>query len=180
MLSMSVASIAIPFLPLLPAQVLLNNLLYDLSELGIPFDHVEADALARPHHWDMRTVLRAMLVLGPVSSVFDLATFVLLRWAETDVAGFRTAWFLESMATQILVIFLIRGAGHWRQATLPHPALLTTSLGALVLAVFLALGPLAVLLGFGPVEPWLLGAVGGLTVLYLASVAMLMPLARRP
>ena len=169
MLSMAVASVAIPFLPLLPAQVLLNNLLYDLSELGIPFDRVEADEMAAPHGWEMRQVVHFMLVLGPLSSAFDLATFALLRWAQAAPAEFRTAWFLESMATQILVIFLIRCNGPVWQATPPHPVLLATSLGALGLALLLALGPLAPLLGFAPIPVPLLTAVAGLTLLYLAA-----------
>ncbi|MBV1799496.1 magnesium-translocating P-type ATPase [Siccirubricoccus sp. G192] len=87
MLSMAVASLALPFLPLLPAQILLNNLLYDLSEIGIPFDAVDPADLARPHGWDMAAVLRFTLVMGPLSSLFDLAIFGLLLAAPP--LGFR-------------------------------------------------------------------------------------------
>ena len=109
MLSMALASIVLPFLPLLPFQILLNNLLYDLSEIGIPFDAVDAEDTARPHAWDMAGILRFTIVMGIVSSVFDAATFlILLKGFGTDAAQFQTGWFLESIATQILVIFLIR------------------------------------------------------------------------
>ncbi len=172
MLSMAVASVAIPFLPLLPAQVLLNNLLYDLSELGIPFDRVDADQMAAPHGWDMRQVVHFMLVLGPLSSIFDLATFALLSWAGAAPAEFRTAWFLESMATQTLVIFSIRCGGPIWRAAPPHPVLLGTTFGALGLALLLALGPLGPLLGFTSVPGPLLAAVAGLTLLYLASAEL--------
>ena len=180
MFSMAAASLAIPFLPLTPAQVLLNNLVYDLSETGIPFDSVEPADLAAPHGWDMAAVLRFTLVMGPLSSVFDIATFALLLWGfGASPEEFRTAWFVESMATQILVIFLIRSAGPVWTAPPPHKALLATSLGALGLALFLALGPLAPALGFAPMPPALLAAVAALVVLYLAAAEKLKRLAWR-
>lgn len=169
MLSMAAASLFIPFLPLLPAQILLNNLLYDLSETGIPFDSVDEADLARPHGWDMKAVLRFTLVMGPLSSVFDLATFaILVLGFAASPEEFRTAWFVESMATQILVIFLIRTAGPAWRATPPHRALAATSLGALAIALFVALGPLGPVLGFGAMPGALLAAIFGLVLVYLA------------
>src|SRR5690606_19461362 len=104
---------------------------------------VEREDLAAPHAWDMPAVLRFTLVMGPLSSVFDLATFAVLLWGfGAAPEEFRTAWFIESMATQILVIFLIRTAGPAWRASPPHPVLAATSLGALAVALFLALGPL--------------------------------------
>ncbi|MBW8270761.1 magnesium-translocating P-type ATPase [Caldovatus aquaticus] len=182
MLSMAVASLAIPFLPLTPAQILLNNLLYDVSEIGIPFDSVEREDLAAPHAWDMQAVLRFTLVMGPLSSLFDLATFAVLLWGfGVPPEAFRTAWFVESMATQILVIFLIRSdRPAWRAAP-PHPVLAATSLGALALALFLALGPPAGALGFAPLSGALLAAVAALVALYLAAAeAMKRVAVRRP
>ena len=168
MLSMAVASLFIPFLPLLPAQILLNNLLYDLSEVGIPFDNVDEEDLKAPHSWNMKEVLRFTLVMGPLSSVFDLATFAILMLGfSATPEEFRTAWFVESMATQILVIFLIRTAGPAWRAAKPHWALAATSLGALAVALALALGPLAPVLGFAPMPGALLAGIGGLVVLYL-------------
>ena len=96
MLSMALSSIIIPFLPLTPVQVLLNNLLYDTSETGIPFDRVEPQEVAEPHAWDMASVLRFTLVMGPLSSLFDIAIFaILLLGFGADPATFRTAWFVE-------------------------------------------------------------------------------------
>ena len=117
MLSMAIASIALPFLPMLPTQILLNNLLYDLSELGIPFDNVSPQATARPQLWDMRGLIRFAAIMGPLSSVFDFLTFgALLFLFRAAPAEFQTAWFLESMATQILVIFIIRTNGRpWQE-----------------------------------------------------------------
>lgn len=174
MFSMAVASLMIPFLPLLPAQILLNNLLYDLSEMGIPFDAVDAADVVAPHGWDMGAVLRFTLVMGPLSSVFDLATFGVLLWGfGATPEEFRTAWFLESMATQVLVIFLIRTHGPAWKAAAPHPALIATSFSALAVAFALALGPLAPLLGFTPLPGALLGAIAVLVVGYLAAAEVL-------
>src|SRR3954471_21482515 len=118
----------------------------------------------------MRQVLRFTLVMGPLSSVFDLATFALLFWGfGAAPEQFRTAWFVESMATQILVIFLIRTAGPAWRAKRPHPVPAATSLGALAVALALALGPFAPVLGFAPLPGGLLAALIGLVVLYLVA-----------
>jgi Mg2+-importing ATPase len=99
MLSMAGASLFLPFLPMLPTQILLNNLLYDVSEIGIPFDTVRPEALAQPQVWDMRRLVRFAAVMGPLSSAFDLLTFAgLLVLFHVSPPEFRTAWFLESMA----------------------------------------------------------------------------------
>jgi Mg2+-importing ATPase len=169
MLSMAVASLIIPFLPLTPIQVLLNNLIYDLSEVGIPYDRVERADVRRPHGFEMSELLRFTLIMGPLSSVFDVAAFVvLLKGFHAAPETFRTAWFVESMATQILVIFLIRTAlPVW--ASRPHRALAVTSLGALALTLILALTPLGAPLGFVPLPPAVLAAMAALVVGYLVS-----------
>jgi Mg2+-importing ATPase len=92
MLSMALASLVLPFLPLTALQILLNNLIYDISEIGIPFDTADENELVRPQAWDMKSVLRFTLVMGPLSSVFDVATFSLLRLGfGANEAVFRTA-----------------------------------------------------------------------------------------
>jgi Mg2+-importing ATPase len=148
MLSMAIASFFLPFLPMLPMQILLNNLLYDISEIGIPFDSVRPEAVARPQIWDLRALIRFAAVMGPLSSAFDMLTFAgLIFLLHASPPEFRTAWFLESMATQILVIFIIRTNGRpW--AYLPRPALALTSLGALVVALILPFTPFGALFGF--------------------------------
>lgn len=109
MFSMAGASLILPFLPMLPVQILLNNLLYDFSEIPIPLDRVDEDYLVRPRRWDMGFIRTFMLVIGPVSSVFDFLTFyVMLVVFHAGEGLFHTGWFIESIATQVLVIFIIR------------------------------------------------------------------------
>ncbi len=143
MLSMALASIFLPFLPLTPIQVLLNNLIYDLSEISIPFDRVEHSEIASPRAWDMGEILRFTAVMGSLSSLFDMATFAVLVFAFAAPPDlFRTAWFLESIATQILVIFVIRTHGPaWMSRA--HPVLIATSLAALAGALVLVVSPVA-------------------------------------
>ena len=169
MLSMAAASLFLPFLPLLATQILLNNLLYDLSEVGIPFDTVEPDELARPQHWSMRGIVRYAAIMGGLSSVFDFATFgVLLIGFHPTAAQFRTAWFLESIATQILVVFLIRTRGApWR--TPPDRRLLGSALVALAVALIIPLTGLGRWFAFTPLSMAVLAAVGVITLAYLLS-----------
>lgn len=109
MFSMAGAALVLPFLPMLPIQVLLNNLLYDCTEAGIPFDRVDSETMARPVRWNIRLIERFMLVMGPVSSLFDFLTFfVLLAMFRASEPLFQAGWFVESLATQVLVIFVIR------------------------------------------------------------------------
>ena len=169
MLSMAVASVFIPFLPLTPIQVLLNNLLYDLSEIGIPFDTVERSTIRRPHGLEMSELLRFTLSWGHFPRSLTLATFVVLLLGFHAAAEvFRTAWFVESMATQILVIFLIRSSEPFWKGR-PHRILVATSLGGLALAITFALTTLGRPLGFVPIAPSILLAMAALVVGYLAA-----------
>lgn len=107
--SMVIAGLILPFLPLLPIQVLLTNLIYDVAQMGLPMDNVDSESIKRPIHWDMRLVERFMLVLGPISTAFDLVTFaILLLIFDAGEGFFRTGWFIETLITQILVIFVVR------------------------------------------------------------------------
>jgi Mg2+-importing ATPase len=177
MLSMAIASVTLPFLPMLPTQILLNNLLYDLSELGIPFDRVRREAITQPQIWNMRRLMRVAAVLGPLSSLFDLLTFaVLLLVFRASAEEFRTAWFLESMATQILVIFLIRTNGRpWQDP--PAAPLTASSLLALTVALAIPFSPLAHWFGFVPPPAPVLVATGAIVVAYLVTVEWVKPLA---
>jgi Mg2+-importing ATPase len=180
MLSMAIASVLLPFLPLAPIQVLLTNLIYDLSEIGIPKDTVDGELLRTPRNWNMRDVLRFGLVMGPLSSAFDLMVFAWLNWfLAVDVATFRTAWFIESALTQILVIFIIRTPrSAW--ASRPHPLLTMSSLVGIAAALLLALTPIGSIFGFVPLSPALLSSIGAITVVYLAAAESLKHLAFRP
>lgn len=148
MFSMAGAALFLPFLPMLPTQVLLNNLLYDCSEIGVPFDNVDAEALRRPARWDIRFIERFLLVLGPVSSIFDFLTFyALISLFGAGEAMFQTGWFIESLATQSLVIFVIRTRGRpWKSR--PHPLLAALSIGVVAVGLIIPLTPLGTLFGF--------------------------------
>jgi Mg2+-importing ATPase len=167
MFSMAGASLFLPFLPLLPAQILVNNLLYDISEIPIPLDHADPEDIARPQKWDMALIRDFMWTLGPVSSLFDFLTFfVLLALFEANVALFRTGWFIESLATQVLVIFVIRTRAS-PFACAPSRALAATCLAVIAVAVALPFTRAAGPLGF-VAPPWTLFPVlAGLTVSYL-------------
>ncbi|MFG1185744.1 magnesium-translocating P-type ATPase [Xanthobacter aminoxidans] len=168
MLSMAAASLFLPFLPLLATQILLNNLLYDLSEVGIPFDAVDEADLATPQQWDMKGLVRFAAVMGPLSSLFDFLTFaVLLLVLGAGVEAFRTAWFLESIATQVLVVFLIRTRLPLGE-TPPDRTLIISALGALTVAFVVPLSGIGGWFGFVPLPATTLAAVAGITLVYLA------------
>jgi Mg2+-importing ATPase len=169
MFSMAGGVLLLPFLPLLPTQVLLNNLIYDFSEMAIPLDNVSDSLVARPRHWDIDLVRKFMLAFGPLSSAFDFITFGLLFWVfRMGEAEFHTGWFVESIATQILVIFIIR-ALHPLQDR-PRPALVASSLIALAMAVALTYSPFAHWLGFVPLPATVMGALTAVTIVYLLCV----------
>jgi Mg2+-importing ATPase len=169
MVSMAGAALFLPFLPMLPTQVLLNNLLYDLSEVGVPFDNVDPEATEKPVRWDITFIERFMLVLGPVSSIFDFLTFyALIKFFDAGEALFQTGWFVESLATQILVVFIIRTRHRpWRSR--PHPVLAALSLGALAAGLVIPITPIGTLFGFvappSPFYAFLIGAVAGYLLL---------------
>jgi Mg2+-importing ATPase len=170
MFSMAGATLVLPFLPMLPVQILLNNLLYDVSELAIPLDEVDAEYLRRPRKWDMAFVRNFMLTLGPVSSVFDFLTyFVLLRVLHAGEALFHTGWFIESLATQVLVIFVIRTRGN-PFLSRPSRWLVATSLGAVCAALVLPLTPVSGALGFVPPPPTFFLLLALMVALYLGAV----------
>jgi P-type Mg2+ transporter len=173
MLTMALASLVLPFLPLTAVQVLLNNLLYDMSQTGIPFDHADPPLLKRPHGWDIKALVRFTAIMGPLSSVFDIATFALLLWVfHVDVPTFRAAWFVESMATQILVVLIIRTSGAaWRLP--PHRILAATLFGSLAVALILPWLPLAGMLGFEPLGAGLSLSIAGLVIAYLLLAELL-------
>ena len=169
MFSMAGAVLFLPFLPMLPIQILLNNLLYDLSETTIPLDRVSDSMVAQPRQWNLDIVRKFMLLFGPLSSVFDFVTFGLLLWVfRADAALFHTAWFVKSLSTQILVIFIIRTVHPLRDR--PHVALVGSSLSALALAVALPYSPLAHWFGFVPVPAAIMGALALVTITYLVAV----------
>jgi Mg2+-importing ATPase len=170
MFSMAGATLFLPFLPMLPAQILLNNLLYDVSELPIPMDNVDNIYLTHPRHWDTTFIRNYMWVVGPVSSVFDfLMFFILLKVFSAGEALFHTGWFIESIATQVLVIFIIRTRGNPFKSR-PSVALTATSLVVVLIAVALPFTPLATHLGFVAPPPLFFLILLAIVFCYLVAV----------
>jgi Mg2+-importing ATPase len=172
MFSMAGASLFLPFLPMLPTQILLNNILYDVSEIPIPLDKVDAEEIAGPRVLDLNFVRNFMLVIGPISSVFDFLTFyVLLAVLHADERLFQTGWFVESLCTQVLVIFIIRTRGNPLRSR-AHPLLTATSLAVVAVAVLLPFTPLGVHFGFVPPPAKFYFILGAMVLVYLAVVEL--------
>jgi Mg2+-importing ATPase len=170
MLSMAAASIVLPFLPMLPGQILLNNFLYDLAQITIPTDNVDPSFMRKPRRWDIALVRNFMVGIGPVSSVFDFLTFAaLLFWFRTSEAQFHTGWFVESLATQTLVLFIIRTAGNPLRSR-PSKPLIATVLAIVAIGLLLPVSPLATTLGFARLSPGYYAFLTAVTALYLLSV----------
>lgn len=170
MFSMAGASLLLPFLPMLPTQILLNNLLYDVSELTIPLDRVDADYLRQPRQWDMNFIRKFMIMIGSISSIFDFITFyILLELFPGGENLFRTGWFVESIATQVLVIFVIRTRGNPFKSR-PHPWLAASSLAVVAIAVLLPFSPLGARFGFAPLPPLFFLILLAISLSYLAMV----------
>jgi len=170
MFSMSGAALFLPFLPMLPIQILLNNLLYDVSEIAIPFDRVDEEATAGPVKWDVKLIERFMLVFGPISSVFDFLTFyALLHLFGAGEALFQTGWFIESITTQVLVVFAIRTRRRFFRSK-PHRFLVGMAFGSLAVAVALPLLSVGRWFGFVAPPPLFFVYLIGATIVYLALV----------
>jgi len=170
MLSMAAASLFLSFLPMLPLQILLNNFLYDISQVTIPSDRVDSTYMLKPKRWNVAFIRRYMLLIGPLSSLYDFVTFaVMLGVFHAHPPLFRTGWFVESLATQTLVIFVIRTAGRpW--ASRPSRAL-GWGVGACVAAgALLPFTPLAPWLGFTPLPPLFFAFLLATVVTYLGLV----------
>lgn len=111
MFSASLSSLVLPFLPMAPVQLLLNNTLYDISQLGVPTDNVDSESLLKPRRWNIDFISKFTMFFGPISSLYDFLTFfILLKFLHFGEAQFQTGWFIESLLTQVFVIFAIRSA----------------------------------------------------------------------
>ena len=172
MFSMAAASLFLPFLPMLPTQILLNNLLYDASQIALPSDNVDPELLHRPKRWRIEFIRQFMVIIGPISSIYDFLTFGILLWgfhAYTNASLFHTGWFVESLATQTLVVFVIRTAGNPFKSR-PNRALLLAVFAVVIVAMVLPYTALGTLLKFTPLPLALLGVIAGLAVTYLLLV----------
>jgi Mg2+-importing ATPase len=169
-ISMAAASLFLPFLPMLPTQILLNNLLYDMAQLTIPTDNVDETYLQKPQRWNISLIRNFMVFIGPISSIFDFLTFyVLLHFLHASEAQFHTGWFVESLATQTLVLFVIRTSKNPFRSR-PSGPLLTTCLTSVAIGLYLPFSPLAGVLGFTPLPAKYFAFVAIATGAYLLLV----------
>jgi Mg2+-importing ATPase len=171
MFSMLGASIFLPFLPMLPVQILLNNLLYDFSQTGIPFDHVDPDYLEIPRQWKLADIRRFMITIGPISSLFDYATFALMWFvfsAQTiqHQSLFQTGWFVESLLTQTLIVYIIRTPRLPFLQSNPAPIMAAISVGVMAIGLALPFSPLAPALGFVPLPAAYFGWLAAILFCY--------------
>ena len=176
------ASLFLSFLPMLPTQILLNNLLYDVSEMTIPTDNVDEELLARPSQWDIGLIRRFMAFFGPISSLYDFLTFaIMLRVFDAGPTLFRSGWFVESLATQTLVIFVIRTRRVPFFKSRPSRPLLAATLGCAALGVAIPyIGPLARLFGFQALPLAFLAVLAVMIATYLALAQIGVALFFRP
>jgi len=170
MLSMAAASMFLPFLPMLPLQILLNNFLYDLAQVPIPSDRVDATYTLKPKRWNVHFIRRFMLLIGPLSSVYDFVTFAVMLWLfHANESLFQTGWFVESLATQTLVIFVIRTAGRpWKSR--PSAGLTWGVCACAAAGAVIPFTPLAPWLGFTPLPPLFFAILVLMIVTYLGLV----------
>ncbi|MGJ0428161.1 magnesium-translocating P-type ATPase [Methylobacter sp.] len=168
MFSMAGASLFLPFLPLLPKQILLTNLLTDFPEMTIASDHVDAEMVTQPRRWDIQFIRKFMITFGIVSSVFDYLTFGLLLWLQVPVEQFRSGWFLESVISAALIVFVVRSKKSiFKSRPGKYLVLATFTIVALTLA--LPYTPLAVPISFQPLPLPVLGLLGIIILLYIMT-----------
>jgi Mg2+-importing ATPase len=171
MFSAAAASAFLKFLPMLPSQILLNNLLYDAGQMTIPTDNVDEEQLLRPAHWDLSFIRRFMVFFGPISSLFDFVTFaVMLNVFHAGAAEFRSGWFVESLATQSLVIFVIRTRRSPFFRSTPRMVLTITTFAVVGLAAYVPYSPMAHRLGFARLPATFFLVLLAMVVVYLVVV----------
>jgi Mg2+-importing ATPase len=169
-LSVLVASAFLPFLPMLPLQLLLQNLLYDIGQTGIPFDNVDAELVTKPLQWNPADIGRFMLFFGPISSLFDIATFALMWWvfdanSVAQQALFQSGWFVVGLLTQVAVVHMLRTPRlPFVQSHAAMP-LLAMTLAIMAIGLWLPLGPMASYFRLQALPPafygWLMGILAG-------------------
>ena len=171
MSSAAFGSVALNFLPMTPGQVLLNDVLYDSSQLAIPYDRVDPEAITRPSHWNIRMIRRFMLTFGPISSIFDFATFALMIFVfHAAEAEFQSGWFVESLATETLIVFAVRTRRVPFYRSRPSWGLMWSVLAVVAIGMYLPYSPFAESVGFAPLPALFFLALLGMIVLYLFVV----------
>ena len=172
MFSMAGASLFLPFLPLLPKQILLTNLLTDIPEMTIAADRVDRELIDRPRRWDIGFIRRFMVTFGLVSSLFDYLTFGVLLWAlHATVGQFRTGWFVESVLSASLIVLVIRTRRPCYRSG-PSRALWGSTLAAGAATLLLPVTPVGTLLGFEPLPPVFWPVLAGILLAYGATAEL--------
>jgi Mg2+-importing ATPase len=171
MFSAAGAVVFLPFLPMLPVQILLNNFIYDVSQLTIPTDNVDEEWVRKSKRWNLKFIKRFMLFIGPISSIFDFSTFFIFYYGfRVAESGFQTAWFLESLMTQILVIHFIRTKKIPFIQSRPSWPLLLSTLSAVAIGWIIPYSPVGKFFGLVPLPPYMLLAIVGIVSVYLFIV----------
>ena len=172
MFSMAAVSLLLPFLPLLPKQILLTNLLTDLPEMAIATDRVDHEWVQHPHRWDVAMIRRFMVVFGSLSSLFDFATFAVLWFVlRADPVRFRTGWFVESVVSASLVVLVIRTRGSALRSRPAFP-LAAATVSVCLAAAVLPATPLAGPLGFAPLPPTFYAVLVAIVASYVAAAEL--------
>jgi P-type Mg2+ transporter len=169
------ASAFLSFLPILPLQLLVQNLLYDISQISIAFDPVDPEDIARPRRWETQSIGRFMLFLGPISSLFDLTTFAVLFWifeanAVTKHPVFQTGWFVEGLLSQTLIVYLLRTRKIPFVQSWPGGPLLVSTVIVMMMAVVLPFSFIGSSIGFVPLPPVYFFWLGGILLVYCLAV----------
>jgi P-type Mg2+ transporter len=173
MASMAVASLFLPFLPLTAGQILLNNILSDVPAVGLAADSVDGEEVARPRRWQMRFIGRFMMEFGLLSSLFDLLTFAGLLWLfHAGPTAFRTAWFVESLLTELVVVLVMRTRRPFF-ASRPGRVLVASTAAVAALALALPYLPLVGILGFVPLAAPVVGGLVLVTGAYVLATELL-------
>jgi P-type Mg2+ transporter len=171
MFSMIGAALYLPFFPMLPGQILVNNFLYDASQLSIPSDNVDQEYLLKPKHWDIKFIRNFMYIFGPISSLFDILTFIILFSVfHLGDSLFQAGWFIESLATQTFVVYVIRTRQLPFIKSRPSKFLLFTTVGAVVVGVILTTPLFGKFFGFSWLPFHVLATIFGLVFVYLLLV----------
>ena len=171
MLSMAGASFLLPFLPMMPTQILLNNLLYDVSQVAIPTDNVDAEYLLTPRPWDIKFIRNFIIYIGPLSSIFDFVTFGMMLWIfHAPQELFHTGWFVESLTTQVFIVYIIRTSKIPFLESRPSKVLLLTTLGIVALGAIIPYTVVGAYFGFKPLPAIFFLLLAAISLVYLLLV----------
>ncbi len=171
MFSLAGASLFLPFLPMLPIQIILNNFLYDISQLSIPTDNVDEEYLKKPRPWNIESIKRFMLFIGPISSIFDFLTFIVMYLIfKAMPATFQTAWFIESLFTQVLIVYIIRTNKIPFIESRPSIPIVLTTLMVVLAGLSITLLPVGKFFGFEPLPIKYLLVIFGIVTTYICVV----------